>query len=235
LDGDWLAGARAAAVPGIKVLETHKVVELSSIRFCDPMPISGKDRRELRRSLRRLQDAHAVTLRCSRTPHEAVQDFDDFRTLHTGRWTHLCDPTVARFHEGFALRAAAQGWLRLWTMEVDGAAAAMLYGWRLGDRQFAYLQAFDARWSRHGVGIVLLAHVIEQAQEDGVSVFDMLRGKGHHKARFENDRRLVRTHVAVRNPSMSYAKIRGVEAARRLYRSLPDEGAIGELKQRIRR
>jgi CelD/BcsL family acetyltransferase involved in cellulose biosynthesis len=98
---------------------------------------------------------------------------------------------------------------------------AVLYGWWIGARSFAYMQAFDAAWSRHAVGILLLDHAVRAAEAEGSEVFDMLRGKERHKARFENDQRTVRTYVVVGRGSFARLAIRGRETARRAYRQLP--------------
>lgn len=217
----WLAGVYRARHPEYELIPTDSEVELSLVRFSEPPGMSGKDRREIARLLRRLNDAHEVEFHCARTREQAEQAFPVFERLHAQRWPDLRTANVARFHRTFAVRAAERGWLRLWTLAVDGEPAAMLYGWRIGGRSFAYMQAFDAAWSRHGVGILLLDHAVRAAEDEGSEVFDMLRGKEHYKARFENDQRTVRTFVIVGRGSFARLAIRGRESARGAYRRLP--------------
>jgi CelD/BcsL family acetyltransferase involved in cellulose biosynthesis len=217
----WLAGVRRARHPEYELVPTDSEVELSLVRYSGPPAMSGKDRREIARLLRRLHDAHAVEFRCARTREEAETALPVFERLHAERWPDLRSADVAAFHRAFALRAADQEWLRLWTLELDGEPVAVLYGWRMGGRSFAYMQAFDAAWSRHAVGILLLDHAVRAAEQEGSEVFDMLRGKERHKARFENDQRTVRTYVIVGRGSFARLAIRGRESARHAYRRLP--------------
>jgi len=217
----WLAGVHQARRPEYELIAKDPEVELSLVRFSGAPAMSGKNRREIGRLLRRLDDAHEVEFRCARTRQEAEQAFPVFERLHTERWPDLRGPDTAHFHRAFALRAADQGWLRLWTLAVDGEPAAMLYGWRIGARSFAYMQAFDAAWSRHGVGILLLDHAVRAAEEEGSEVYDMLRGLEHHKARFENDRRTARTFAVVGRGSFARLAIGGRESARQAFRRLP--------------
>lgn len=217
----WLQGIRQARGPAYELIATNSEVELSHAQLSRPAAMSGKDRREIARLLRRLHDAHAVDIRCARSPEEAENAFAEFEQLHTKRWATLRSPDVARLHRLFARAMAEQGWLRLWTLAVDGQVVATLYGWRVGARSFAYMQAFDPAWSRHGVGILLLDHAVRAAREEGAEVFDMLRGQERHKARFENDRRTVRTFVLVRRGSYARLQIRSRQSAGQIWRRLP--------------
>ena len=218
----WLAGVRRARQPKYELVRTDVEVELSLARFSRPAAMSGKHRREIARLLRRLEEAHAVEFRCARTLPEAERDFPVFERLHMQRWPQLRTPGEARFQRAFALRAARQGWLRLWTLVIDGTPAAALYGWRLGARTFAYMQAFDTAWSRLGVGILLLDHAVRAAEAEGCEVFDMLRGQESHKARFENDRLTVETFVVVRRRSLARLALHGRASARTVFHRLPD-------------
>lgn len=234
VDEDWLAGVRRARHPEYELLATEPEMELSLVRFSGAPAISGKDRREIARLLRRLQDTHEVRFDCARTREEGEAAFAVFERLHLQRWPDLQAPGVARFHRGFALRAADQGWLQLWTLTIDGEPVAALYGWRIGGRSFAYMQAFDAAWSRHGVGILLLEHAVRASEEEGSEIFDMLRGQERHKARFENDRRSVQTFVVVGGGSLARLAVGGRVSARRAYQRLPShqQNAIRRLLRR---
>ena len=99
---------------------------------------------------------------------EARRDLGELLRLHAARWGPGTFPAPVRaFHADFAARAAEHGWLRLHTLEVDGRPAAVLYGWRLNTRAFAYSQAFDPAYARYAVGISLLVNAVEQAAAEG--------------------------------------------------------------------
>ena len=219
--GGWIAGVRGAHHPEHELIATNTAIELSLVNFSKPPAISGKDRREIARLRRRLSNAHRVEFGCAQSRQEAEVTFPIFEHLYSQRWSNLRTPEVARFHRSFALRAAEQGWLRLWTLTIDGQPAAALYGWRIGARSFAYMQAFDVAWSRHGVGVLLLDHAVRAAGEEGSEVFDMLRGQERHKARFENEQRTARTFVFVGRGSFARLVIRGRQSVGRASERLP--------------
>jgi CelD/BcsL family acetyltransferase involved in cellulose biosynthesis len=81
--------------------------------------------------------------------------------------------------------------MRLYLLEVDGAAAAARYGWRVGDR-FSYFQAgFEPAWSRQR-GFLLLAETVRAAIAEGAE-HDLLVGDEAFKARFATGERLGST------------------------------------------
>ena len=157
---------------------------------------SGQFRSQLKRKMRSLERDHEVRLRRSQTAEEVSNDLDTLFDLHDARWqerpgaSSLADPQARDLHRAFAARAHEQGWLRLYLLEVDGAAAAAWYGWHVGDR-FSYYQAgFDPAWSRYSVGFLLLAETVREAIAEGAAEYDLLVGDEAFKARFATGERL---------------------------------------------
>ena len=93
-------------------------------------------------------------------------------------------PGRRAFHRSFAATALEQGWLRLWSLEVDGEPVAALYGFGLADTECYYQAGRDRRWDHYRVGFVLLAHAIREAANDGVVEYRLLRGDEEYKHRF---------------------------------------------------
>jgi hypothetical protein len=88
------------------------------------------------------------------------------------------------FHRKFATQALAQGWLRLWFLELDGRPRAAWYGFRFGGAE-SYCQAGrDPACADGAVGFVLLAYSIRAALDDGVPKYHLLRGGEAFKYRF---------------------------------------------------
>ena len=80
--------------------------------------------------------------------------------------------------------------MRLYVLEVDGAAAAAWYGWHVGDR-FSYYQAgFEPTWSRYSVGFLLLAETVREGIAEGAGEYDLLVGDEAFKGRFATGERL---------------------------------------------
>jgi CelD/BcsL family acetyltransferase involved in cellulose biosynthesis len=208
----------------------HSLCEVP--RSAGPELVSGKQRRELARQGRRLSERHTLTLRRSGDWAHGGRDFAAFQSLHArsfGADKASRDRRTDDFHRAFAERMAARGRLRMWTLDVDGTPGAALYGWRLGGRVFAYMQAFDRRLEPYGVGIRLLAHAIEDTFADGADRFDMLRGEERHKRRFAVDVRPVETRLLTRRRGRGTMAAYALVTARRTWQRLP-----GGLRRSVR-
>lgn len=79
--------------------------------------------------------------------------------------------------------ALLRGWLRLYLLSVDGNCIAVEYCLHIADRVADFQSGFDVRWSRFGVGTLLIAHAIREAIQEGASEFDFLRGGEAYKRR----------------------------------------------------
>ena len=130
-------------------------------------------------------------------------------------------PTTARaaFHQEFAGIALEHGWLRLWLAEIDGRTVAAWYGFRYGGAEWYYQSGRDPAFERHSLGLVLLAHTIREAMNDGVREYKLLRGGEAYKDRFATDDQGLQT-VAVGRCVLGRAVSRAVPAAARLRRRL---------------
>jgi CelD/BcsL family acetyltransferase involved in cellulose biosynthesis len=141
---------------------------------------------------------------------------------------------VRAFHLDFATRAAARGWLRLDTLGVDGRPVAVLYGWQLGARAFAYAQAFDAAYARSGVGVALMTAAMERAAAEGCTHFDLLRGDEAYKRRYRPATHRLESHLVARRGSAGAAEALARSTARRAWARLPARGRalLGRLRSR---
>lgn len=192
-------------------------------------------RQQVRRKERALVDGLGAKVRATSSPGEVTADVAEFFRLHNLRWDEreggstITSPTVHAFHADFAAAALARGWLRMSFLEVDGAAVAALYAWRIGGR-YAYFQAgFDPEWAEKSVGLVLMAHTVREAIEEGADEYDLLLGDETYKARFATDERAVETLVVAGalDPTRLLAQVdAGVRRA--------TDGLSPELRARLR-
>jgi CelD/BcsL family acetyltransferase involved in cellulose biosynthesis len=163
---------------------------------------SANFRSELRRRRRRLEREHDLSFRRTEDPAALDRDLSTFFDLHDRRWGPRggsgFSASMRALHLVFARSALARGWLRLWTMELEGRPAAAWYGWRCGHRYSYYQSGFDPRWADRTPGTVLLAHTIEQAAEEGATVYDLLWGDERYKDRFATGRREAAPILLVR-------------------------------------
>jgi len=150
--------------------------------------LSGKDRHELRRKMRKLERELPGT---SVSSHHTAEGWDAalsrFLELHrlskVGK-ARFMDEQMERFFRDATGALAAAGWARLWFLEREGAAVASFLCFEYAGSVSLYNSGFDPTHARLAPGIVLLAHVIRDAIERRIPVFDFLRGEEPYKQGF---------------------------------------------------
>jgi CelD/BcsL family acetyltransferase involved in cellulose biosynthesis len=120
------------------------------------------------------------------------EGFEVLRRLHADRWQRagqpgvLADPRILAWHREALPLLANSGMLRLVTLMLNGEAVASIYAlidppWRRDRTLYVYLPAFSVRHADLRPGTLLLAHVIDQAAQEGVRAIDLLRGEEAYK------------------------------------------------------
>jgi CelD/BcsL family acetyltransferase involved in cellulose biosynthesis len=191
---------------------------------------SSNLRSQVRRKERRLLEK-GLTYRLCREPGRLADDMDVLVRLHIERWgqvaTQALGPARAAFHGEFARIALERGWLRLWLAEIDGRAVAAWYGFRYGGFEWYYQSGRDPALERESVGLVLLAHTIREAMNDGVREYKFLRGGEGYKDRFATGDEGLET-VAIGRGALGRMAERAAPTAvtlrRKLRRTVPGVG-----------
>lgn len=224
--GTWIDGLVGAAAGSAVKLLAHPgddvLVSVDLAREGPDLRIAKK-RRELARSARRLREAHDVAVRSSTTPTHIERDLDALLRLRAARWDASFDTAAQAFVREFSALLARRHLLRLWAIDVDGATAGVVLGWRVGARAFSYSQAFDHAYARYGIGMALLAHTVRASAEEGCATFDMLRGDERFKADFHTSREAVVSYRAVRRRSFARLQADAVAGARAAYLHMPSQ------------
>ena len=150
--------------------------------------LSGKDRHELRRKMRRLErELPGVTVRSHGEAAGWEEAMTRFLTLHrlskVGK-ARFMDERMERFFRSATAILAARGWARLWFLEHEGAAVASFICLEYAGSVGLYNSGFDPARAQLAPGIVLLAHIIQDAIERGIPTFDFLRGEEPYKYGF---------------------------------------------------
>jgi CelD/BcsL family acetyltransferase involved in cellulose biosynthesis len=123
--------------------------------------------------------------------------------LHRERWGEGSSsfvPPRDALHRDFAAAALERGWLRLWTLELDGRPAAAWLGYRFGGCEWYYQAGRDPALEREAVGFVLMAHTVREALNDGVREYRLLLGGEAYKDRFATADPGLETVVFARGP-----------------------------------
>ena len=213
-----------AAMLGATTLRTEPspVLATAGLTFDAFLAARSRNFREqVRRRERKLRKAHEVEFRLTEDPAALDAGLDTLIALHDKRWggsTDTFEGAVGAFHRDFARAALDRGWLRLWTMEVDGAAVAAWYGLRYADVEWFYQSGRDPEWDQASVGFILLSHTVRSAMDDGVREYRLLRGGEEYKGRFSTHDPGLQT-AAIARTLAGRAAVAAASAVRRI----PDE------------
>ena len=161
-------------------------------------------REQARRRERRLARDHELAYRLTSGPAELERDYETLVRLHRLRWGEGSSsfvPPRDALHRDFAAAALERGWLRLWTLELDGRPAASWLGYRFGGCEWYYQAGRDPALEREAVGFVLMAHTVRAALDDGVREYRLLLGGEAYKDRFATADPGLETVVFARGPA----------------------------------
>jgi CelD/BcsL family acetyltransferase involved in cellulose biosynthesis len=198
--------------------DSSPVLALGHASWDEFLAARGRNfRQQARRYPRKLAELGPVGYRLADDPGRLDHDLDILFDLHRRRWsgTQTAFTAAEAFHREFAAIALANGWLRLWFLEIGGRTVAALYGFRFAGAESAYQAGRDPGLERNvPAGFVLLAHAVRSALADGVSEFRLLRGGAAYKERF-----------ATSDPGLeTYGLARGTAAALVLRTALAARG-----------
>lgn len=150
--------------------------------------IGKKQRHEVTRKWRRLNETAQVNFRVVTDTSKDTQALEDFYRLHrfsspekAAFWTaeHI------RFFAELSEAASSNGWLRLYFIDVNNEPAAAMYCFDYQDSLLIYNSGFDAqKYLGMSVGNVLTAHTIRDAITLGKQKYDFLRGGEEYKFRY---------------------------------------------------
>jgi hypothetical protein len=123
--------------------------------------LGGKRAREFRRCRRRLEELGRLVLRSLDGPHDAQAWIDAFFEIEQSGWkgrrgTALaCSTAERRWFDAVTTRAAAEGRVLVYSLELDGRPVAMSVNYRAGGRIWCFKTAYDAALARYSPGAVL--------------------------------------------------------------------------------
>lgn len=119
--------------------------------------------------------------------------FDGFIRLHQSRWSkmglggHFEDwPYAYEFHRDVAAAQLKQKRLRLLEVKLDENIIGYKYGFRFGDKHYAFLDARSVTQPEHNLdfGKILFSEQVKNIQkENNIKYMDSMRGKYEHKLR----------------------------------------------------
>jgi CelD/BcsL family acetyltransferase involved in cellulose biosynthesis len=148
--------------------------------------LSGKDRHELRRKLRRAE-AGRPRVEVARTPAAMAALMDGFLALHrrskVGK-ARFMDEAMEVFFRDLGRELARAGLAALWMLWLEERPAAALFCLEQAGAVSLYNSGFDPEARALSPGVVLIARTIEDAIARGFRRYDFLRGEEPYKYGF---------------------------------------------------
>jgi len=150
--------------------------------------LDGKQRREIRRKMRRAgaQAAlHWYIVGRERDLVAEVEDFLDLMAASTPDKATFLTPRMRDFFHQLARVTYEAGWLQLAFLEIGDRKAAAYLNFVYDNRVLVYNSGLDWQtFPKVGAGIILTAYCIRHAIERGREVFDFLQGDERYKYEF---------------------------------------------------
>jgi CelD/BcsL family acetyltransferase involved in cellulose biosynthesis len=144
-------------------------------------------RQELGRKERRLQERGL----CYRDVTDDLEPaLDALFELHRARWGDQASRWFAGqepFQRAFSRAAFERGWLRLRILELDGRPAAVYHGFRFGVAEWSHQFGRDPAYDDLSVGLLVTAHAVRRAFEEGAAEFHLGPGAQPYKFRFATE------------------------------------------------
>jgi CelD/BcsL family acetyltransferase involved in cellulose biosynthesis len=160
--------------------------------------LTKKNRHELRRKRRRLEEAGGWTVAETRL-ETLADDLETFFELHAKSSRAKQDfltEEVKTFFRHICRHLQAAGWLSLRILVHNGRPLAAVLGFVYRGKLLLYNSGYDPAENPLSPGFVLMSEEVRLALEDGLSEVDFLRGGEKYKyAMGARDRRLVRLTV----------------------------------------
>jgi CelD/BcsL family acetyltransferase involved in cellulose biosynthesis len=164
--------------------ETAAVLPLPTTWDAYLESLEAKERRELKRKLRRLgreQPDASFRTATKDTLDEDLRVFVDMHRGAEGHKGHFMRPEIATFFERVARSFIELGWLRLDFLEIGDRAIASTFSFQLDKTFYLYNSAYEPDASRLSPGVVLVSHLIQRSIDEGLEFFDFLRGPERYK------------------------------------------------------
>ncbi|MBI4188510.1 MAG: GNAT family N-acetyltransferase [Chloroflexi bacterium] len=148
--------------------------------------LNTKQRHEVRRKIRRLQESGKIDYQCVNGNRPVENSMDDFLKLFALARQEKADFMNARRESFFRSLARAMseiGLLRFGILELDGIRTAMIMGFDYNGAIYLYNSAYDPQYDSLSVGLLCKIFGIKQSIESGRKKWDFLKGDEIYKAR----------------------------------------------------
>lgn len=152
---------------------------------------------------------------------ELEYGMNQLAALHLNRWGRSSRAFSSRkyieFHKSISSKFYKRDWLRLFFLQNGGEPIAANYCYYYNDEYFYYQSGRDLSYSKYHVGLVLMNKIVEEAINEGATLFDFLSGAEPYKFRWANKTR-GSLRIIRWNNSYAYLLSRFSNAAKNMIR-----------------
>jgi CelD/BcsL family acetyltransferase involved in cellulose biosynthesis len=148
--------------------------------------LSGKERHEIRRKLRRLEAAGKVKLRCIENPAQVPDAMDQFIFLFKANRKDkaaFMTGSMPAFFRSLALNLALRGFLKLYFLDLDDRTIAATFCIAHGSTVYLYNNGYDDAFRSLSVGLLSKVLTIKDSLRNGWRTYDFLKGSEAYKRR----------------------------------------------------
>lgn len=148
--------------------------------------INGKHRHEIRRKLRRLNEAARVTHRVIEDREKVRDEMGTFLSLFRSNRSDkaaFMTKGMASFFQSIAEAMSEAGFLKLFSLDIDARPAAVTMCFDYKDTMYLYNNAYDLQFRSLSVGVLSKVLSIRESIERGKKRFEFLRGRESYKSR----------------------------------------------------
>ena len=150
------------------------------------LDLSGKERHEIRRKLRRLEEVGRVGLRCIRSPADLPWAMETFFTLfkanRASKAAFMTD-TMRAFFQHLATNLAAADMLRLYFLDLDDRPIAAIMCFDDGATVYLYNNGYNDDFRNLSIGLLGKVLTIKESIRRGRQIYDFLKGAETYKKR----------------------------------------------------
>lgn len=148
--------------------------------------LTGKERHEIRRKLRRLNEAGRVNFRVVESRAEVSEGIDSFLALfklnRSDKLDFMTDQR-ASFFRSLAAAMAEAGILKLFFLDLDDTPAAAVMCFDYNSTVYLYNNGYDHKYRSLSVGLLSKVLAIQDSIRRGKNKYDFLKGTEAYKHR----------------------------------------------------
>jgi CelD/BcsL family acetyltransferase involved in cellulose biosynthesis len=148
--------------------------------------LTGKQRHEVRRKLRRLNEAGEINYRLVEDFEEVMDEMETFLTLFglsRSDKAAFMTSQMAKYFRSLAETMAKANLLKLYSLDLDGTPAAAVMCFDYNSTIYLYNNGYDGQFSSLSVGLLSKILTIKDSIIKGRKKYDFLKGTEEYKYR----------------------------------------------------